>query len=230
MTRDTSDGRRGEPTSRRTFFARSGALGTALLVARVSGAQDTAGPIVPAPAGSSESLQESGSNLGPMDQGAAKSVRRPPKPGSSAKISVAERDAVEHQIRCQCGCTLDVYTCRTTDFACEVSPAMHRDVMALVDGGYDAREIIAAFRETYGDRALMAPTREGFNLVGWAMPFTALAAGGAVIAVLVRRWSRRAAAVRAAERPVAAGTPVVSVNATAEELARIDAAVRGSGG
>jgi cytochrome c-type biogenesis protein CcmH len=159
-----------------------------------------------------------------MDQGAAKSVRRPPKPGVHEKLSVAERDAVEHEIRCQCGCTLDVYTCRTTDFACEVSPAMHRDIMALVEGGYSAQEIIDAFKTTYGERALMAPTREGFNLVGWVMPFTALAVGGAVVAMLVRRWSRRAASVRTAE---GARPPAIHVSATADEMARLDAAVRG---
>jgi cytochrome c-type biogenesis protein CcmH len=160
-----------------------------------------------------------------MDQGAAKSVRRSPKTGTVTKLSVAERDTVEHQIRCQCGCTLDVYTCRTTDFACEVSPAMHRDIMALVDGGYGAQEIISAFKETYGERALMAPTREGFNLIGWAMPFTALATGGVVVALLVRGWSSRAAAVRASQQ--GSHAPLgIHVNATSEELAQLDAAVR----
>lgn len=214
-----------DKTSRRAFLARVTALGAAL-VAQASGAQQTGDLPAQSPAGTSANPLESGSNLFPMDQAAAKSVRRAPKPGAREKLTVAERDTVEHQIRCQCGCTLDVYTCRTTDFACEVSPAMHRDVMALVEGGYGAREIIDAFRDTYGERALMAPTREGFNLVGWAMPFTALVAGAAVVAVLVRRWSGRAAAVRAADggggRP-----PAMHVNATADELARLDAAVRG---
>jgi cytochrome c-type biogenesis protein CcmH len=213
------------PSSRRRFFVRAAALGLTL-AARASAAQQAG--VEPAPAGTSPNPQESGSNLFPMDQAAARSVRKPPKPGVSARLSVAQRDDVEHQIRCQCGCTLDVYTCRTTDFACEVSPAMHRDIMALVEGGYDAREIIDAFKETYGERALMAPTREGFNLVGWTMPFAALLAGGAVVAVLVRRWSGRAAAVRAAQLQRAApATP--GVEATADELARLEAAVRGDG-
>jgi cytochrome c-type biogenesis protein CcmH len=210
-------------SARRKFFVRAAALGLTL-VARQSVAQQSNAE--PAPAGTSANPLESGSNLFPMDQGAARSVRKPPKPGASHKLSVAQRDDVEHRIRCQCGCTLDVYTCRTTDFACEVSPAMHRDIMALVEGGYDAREIVDAFKETYGERALMAPTREGFNLVGWTMPFAALLTGGAVIAVLVRRWSRRAAAVRAAQVPRT--TPTTErVDASAEELARLDAAVRG---
>ena len=213
---------RGAPTvvrrdlDRRRFLALAGALPTVLL-ARHSSAQ--------APAGTSPDPQTSSSNLGPMDQDAARTVRRPPKTGASPGLTVAERDDLEHRIRCQCGCTLDVYTCRTTDFSCQVSPAMHRDVMSLVDGGYDAKEIVAAFEQTYGEQVLMAPTKEGFNLVGWIMPFAALATGAVVVGALVRRWSRRAAMVRVAEarRPA----PAISVDATPEELARLDAAVRG---
>src|SRR6185295_16795915 len=117
--------------------------------------------------------------------------RRPPKPGAKASMSRDERDALEHRIRCQCGCTLDVFTCRTTDFSCQVSPAMHRDVMALVEGGYDAQEIIDAFVGAYGERALMAPSKSGFNLVGWLTPGIALLAGAVALFVVLRRWGSR---------------------------------------
>src|SRR5689334_4172708 len=79
------------------------------------------------------------SNLFAMDQSASRPMRLPPKPGARVVVSTDERDALEHRIRCQCGCTLDVYTCRTTDFSCQVSPSMHRDVMSLVSGGYSAQ-------------------------------------------------------------------------------------------
>ena len=96
-------------------------------------------------------------NLFAMDQSAARPVRLPPKPGATPVLTTAQRDELEHHLHCQCGCTLDVFTCRTTDFSCQVSPAMHRDVMELVKGGYGAQEIIDAFVATYGERALMAP-------------------------------------------------------------------------
>jgi cytochrome c-type biogenesis protein CcmH len=100
---------------------------------------------------------------------------------------------------------------------CEFSPAMHTDVVALVDGGYSADEIIAAFERTYGEQVLMAPKKEGFNWAGYIAPFAAIGAGGAVIATLIKRWERTPA-------PASATLPP---NATAEELARLDAAVRG---
>ena len=130
----------------------------------------------------------------------------------------AQRDDLEHQIHCQCGCNLDIYTCRTTDFACSVSPAMHADVMGLVAGGYGGQEILAAFKSVYGEKVLMAPVRSGFNLVGYTMPFVALGAGAVVVAVLLRRWKSRAAVGVPASRTV--------IDASEGELAALDAAVR----
>ncbi len=40
---------------------------------------------------------------------------------------------------------------------------MHRDVMALVEGGHSAQEIIDAFVGTYSQRVLMAPPRSGIQ-------------------------------------------------------------------
>jgi cytochrome c-type biogenesis protein CcmH len=158
------------------------------------------------------------SNLFAMDQSAARSVRKPPKPGASPSMTPAQRDDLEHRIRCQCGCTLDVFTCRTTDFSCQVSPAMHRDIMSLVEGGYDANEILAAFVDVYGDQALMAPPREGFNIVGYVLPGIAIAIGAVVLVVVMRRWKREAA--------VATAGPAQDIGATPEELRKLDAAIR----
>jgi cytochrome c-type biogenesis protein CcmH len=160
---------------------------------------------------------------GPMAD--AEAVYRPvtlePKPNAKPSMTPAQRDDLEHQIHCQCGCNLDIYTCRTTDFACSVSPAMHSDVMGLVDGGHSAQEILAAFKAVYGEKVLMAPVRSGFNLVGYTMPFVALAAGAIGVAALLRRWKSRA-------RPGAL-IPHSHVDATEGELAALDAAVRKDG-
>ena len=198
--------------SRRTWLrsvavAAAGTAGTAgTAVARGSNAQQGVARIADT------------SNLFPMDQSAARSVRLPPKPSAMPSMPPADRDALEHGINCQCGCTLDVYTCRTTDFSCQVSPSMHRDVMALVDGGYTAQEILDAFVSVYGERVLMAPPKTGFNLLGYIVPSIALAIGAVVIALILRRY-----------RPIAvqpAVSPAATLDATPEELARLDAEIR----
>jgi cytochrome c-type biogenesis protein CcmH len=146
-----------------------------------------------------------------------RAVTLPAKPGATPSMTDAQRDDLEHQIHCQCGCNLDVYTCRTTDFACSVSPAMHSDVMGLVAGGHSAQEILAAFKAIYGEKVLMAPVRSGFNLLGYTVPFIALGTGAVVVAALMRRW-KRTAVVSAAQVP--------HIDATEGELAALDAAVR----
>ena len=145
-------------------------------------------------------------------------VTLPSKPSAQTSMTDAQRDDLEHQIHCQCGCNLDVYTCRTTDFSCSVSPAMHTDVMGLVAGGHTAPEILAAFRSVYGEKVLMAPTRSGFNLVGYTMPFVALGTGAVIVAALIKRWRSRA--------PIVAAVRPDDIDATAGELAELDAAVR----
>jgi cytochrome c-type biogenesis protein CcmH len=161
---------------------------------------------------------------GPMNDGAYKPVQLPGKAGAAPSMSAAARDELEHHLHCQCGCTLDVYTCRTTDFTCPISPAMHQDVMHLVEGGYTGPEIISAFRAAYGERVLMAPVREGFNWAAYIAPFVAIGGGAALVAILTQRW-RHAADDRTQEYH-AARLGSSDVQATPEEMARLEAAIR----
>lgn len=203
-------------TSRRDFL--SGAAVTAASV--VMGARATAQTPQRGAIHDSMSMKDT-TNLFAMDQNAARAVTRPPKPNAVPLLTDTQRDELEHKIHCQCGCTLDVFTCRTTDFTCQVSPAMHQDVVDLVRGGYGAQEIIDAFVDTYGQRALMAPKKSGFDLLAWVTPGIGVIVAGGVLAMLLRRWGQRAATHPA---------PVVTrtyVDATPDELARVEAAVRG---
>ncbi|MEP6731656.1 MAG: hypothetical protein ABJE10_13495, partial [bacterium] len=91
---------------RRDFLARAVLGGAGLLGATTLHAQQSSAP-----------AQGTTSNLFDMNQDAAKTVRRPPKPGATRLMTDEQRDALEREVRCQCGCTLDVYICRTTDFS-----------------------------------------------------------------------------------------------------------------
>jgi cytochrome c-type biogenesis protein CcmH len=96
--------------------------------------------------------------------------------------------AIERRLACSCGCTLDIFTCRTTDFTCTYSPQLHRKVVEMDRAGRTAQEILDAFVAEYGEKALMAPRPEGFNLWGYLLPGSAiLLAGGALVALISRR-------------------------------------------
>jgi cytochrome c-type biogenesis protein CcmH len=144
-------------------------------------------------------------------------VRRTPRPAAVTRLTSLERDAVERMISCPCPCTLDVFTCRTS-MPCGFSPRLHADVVALANGGYSANEILAAFEQSYGEKILMAPHKQGFNWVGWVAPFAAVGGGAVAVGALIRRWGRRAAEVRTASP--------MRIDASDDEMARLEAAVR----
>lgn len=123
--------------------------------------------------------------------------------------------AIEGKLRCTCGCNLDVFTCRTTDFTCATSPAMHRLVLARLDSNQTPDQVIASFVAQYGQSVLMAPPKSGFNLTAYIMPFVGLAIGIGLVGALMRRWIRMRAA-EPAEPP-----PLPGVAASPEELERL---------
>ncbi|CAN5825958.1 hypothetical protein BH24GEM1_BH24GEM1_23770 [soil metagenome] len=131
---------------------------------------------------------------GPLaGQGEVGRLRDPAAAGRPrAPTEIADYDerikAIEHRLACTCGCTLDIFTCRTTDFTCTYSPQLHREVVEMDRAGKTAEEIIDAFVDKYGEKALMAPKPEGFNLWGYLLPGSAiLVAGGALVALISRR-------------------------------------------
>ncbi len=132
------------------------------------------------------------SNYFIMNQSAALPVRLPPKPVAGPSLTPDDVNALERELRCQCGCTLDVYTCRTTDLVCQVAPAMHRDVSTLAAGGYTSDEILSAFAEVYGDRVLMAPPARGFNRLAYALPWLGVVTGAVVLTFALRRRAQEA--------------------------------------
>lgn len=131
-----------------------------------------------------------------MDESAYRPVFKPATPGATPLLDDAARDALEKRLKCPCSCILDVYTCRTTDFACGVSSAMHRDLNRLIAGGYGEQEILDAFVEVYGEVALTEPVQQGFNRLGYVVPAIVLATGALLVTLMLRRWSVEAARSR----------------------------------
>lgn len=103
--------------------------------------------------------------------------------------------AIEKQLKCTCGCNLDVYICRTTDFTCTYSPQLHKEIVALKESGLTADQVIDAYLEKYGSEFRMAPKAEGFNLAGYLVPGIVVLAAGTILALVLRRRTVVAAAM-----------------------------------
>jgi len=63
--------------------------------------------------------------------------------------------------------------------------------------GEKPEQVIAYFRDTYGDRVLQEPPRSGFTALIWILPFVGLIAGVAILVVVLRRMTARSVAVDA---------------------------------
>jgi cytochrome c-type biogenesis protein CcmH len=162
------------------------------------------------PRGVQDSLAGRGS-IGTLRDPSAVGRRRAP---SDPEENAAEIQAIELRLACNCGCTLDVFTCRTTDFSCTYSPKLHREVLALRNEGMSAQQVIDAFVDKYGEKALMAPKPKGFNLAGYLVPGAVITAAGAALAFVIGR--RRAVAAT----PAGSGA-MAPVDASPEELDRL---------
>jgi cytochrome c-type biogenesis protein CcmH len=128
---------------------------------------------------------------------------------------------VELRLACPCPCTLDIFTCRTTDFTCTYSPQAHREIVAMYDRGMRGQDIIDAWVAKHGEEALMAPKPEGFNLAGYLVPGVAVTAAGGLLAWYLAR--RRSVSLEAAGG-AGAGDDLAAVapaGASPEELDRL---------
>jgi cytochrome c-type biogenesis protein CcmH len=198
------DGGRPDLYSRRAFLGAGVATFSALL-----GRPATASPVLQAV---QDSLAGRGARGTLRDPAAAGRPRTPTLAGENDD----EIKAIEQRLACSCGCTLDIFTCRTTDFSCTYSPELHREVLALRNSGKTAREILDTFVAKYGEKALMAPKPQGFNLAGYLLPGAAITAAGAALAWFIGRRKQVAATVPA-QQP---DTPA-PVSASPAELDRL---------
>jgi len=196
----------GASSERRAFLRQVALGGLALAGTRALGAQ-----------GATQALPGSGEN-GKLYNPGAVQQRTPTVKADNDEFIVA----VEHTLKCQCGCNLDVYTCRTTDFTCTTSPALHRDIVALRNKGMTAEQIREDFVQQYGEQALMAPKAEGFNLAGYFVPGILMLLGvGALSAWMLRRQRQMAAAPARHEASTHAVEVAAIGGATSEELERL---------
>jgi len=93
---------------------------------------------------------------------------------------------ISQGLTCQCGCGLTVANCNHP--TCSFSVPVREQIESMIGRGESGAQIIAFYREKYGEKVLSAPTTEGFNLVAWVMPFLVVVLGGAIIVYAANRW------------------------------------------
>ena len=109
--------------------------------------------------------------------------------GGDRAVRATERPTlagISQSLTCQCGCGLTVANCNHP--TCSFSVPVREQIESMIGKGESGAQIVAFYRQKYGEKVLSAPTTEGFNMVAWVMPFLVVVLGGAVIVYTASRW------------------------------------------
>ena len=111
-------------------------------------------------------------------------------------VSEERVQEVAAQLRCVVCQNLSV-----ADSPSEMANQMRAIVRERLRAGERPEQVVQYFVDRYGEWILLAPRRQGFNWLVWLFPVAAVAVGLTVVAVVLRRWTLRAARGAAAGKP-----------------------------
>ena len=104
-----------------------------------------------------------------------------PSPSNAQTTSFSE---VENNLMCTCGCSMVLTSCQ-----CGTADKMRAKIKSMIAQGKSKDQILASYVNLFGETVLSAPTKEGFNLTAWIIPFLAIGAVGFLLYKAVNKWS-----------------------------------------
>ncbi|OGW22827.1 MAG: hypothetical protein A3K09_06705 [Nitrospinae bacterium RIFCSPLOWO2_12_FULL_47_7] len=95
---------------------------------------------------------------------------------------------IENALMCECDdkCGKVLINCN-----CATSDKHRADLKKHIQSGLTKEQIIQVYVDKYGEKVLSAPTKTGFNMTAWVMPFAAILGGGFGIRQILRVWVRK---------------------------------------
>lgn len=97
---------------------------------------------------------------------------------------------VTNVIQCACGGCVNQ---TLHDCTCGFAAAERQRIEQAVQTGRTPEAIIADYVAQHGPQIRIVPEKTGLNLIGWAVPFVAAAAGLVALTGLLLAWRRRTA-------------------------------------
>lgn len=104
-------------------------------------------------------------------------------------VQAGEQEAYDHAVNailCDCGCPPQ----SPADCTCGRAAQMRKEIRGLAASGLTGKEIVQRYVDEHGEGIRIVPLASGFNLVAWIGPLVGLAAGLALVFLVVRRWKR----------------------------------------
>ena len=108
---------------------------------------------------------------------------------SAAAVEVDREDLIRitGNIVCTCGSSGCPPTHLVRHCSCANAQKMSQEVANLLAEGKNDEEIYSYYIERFGVAVMASPDAQGFNLLGWSLPFVALVLGGGVVVGVYRR-------------------------------------------
>jgi cytochrome c-type biogenesis protein CcmH len=111
---------------------------------------------------------------------------------ASAQSKTVSEETV-HEVASRLRCVV-CQNLSVADSPSEMAGQMRAIIRERLAAGASPDEVQRYFVQRYGEWILLSPPRRGFNLLVWLLPFVFVIAGLAVVAILVRQWTRRSRA------------------------------------
>jgi len=92
------------------------------------------------------------------------------------------------QLMCLCGCGATITGCNM--LGCSHSKPAREKLLAMVNAGMSDSAILDSFVQEHGVEILAKPPAQGFNLLGYVVPFIGIAAGLAFVWLVIKRFRK----------------------------------------
>lgn len=122
---------------------------------------------------------------------------------------------LSRDMQCLCGCNATIANCPHAN--CGYATPARKTMRSMLEAGKTYDDVIAYFVAKEGEVALSSPTKKGFNLVGYVMPFIAIIVAGSGVAVTASRWAKKG---KAGGAPQSGQKPVEKVDDVMAEKLR----------
>lgn len=97
---------------------------------------------------------------------------------------------IGEQLICPCGCTQGAIVCNHV--GCPIVTQLRAEIVQRAASTDSDALVLQSFVQEYGTQVLANPTKTGFNLLAWIMPWVALGLGIVLVLWFVQRWRRPA--------------------------------------
>jgi cytochrome c-type biogenesis protein CcmH len=121
-------------------------------------------------------------------------------PGAARAAAPADLEDRVREIASELRCVV-CQNLSVADSPSDLAKEMRNLVREQVQQGKSPKEIQDYFVSRYGEFVLLSPPKRGFNLLVWVLPFLAIAVGGGVVYLVVRRWTESSATGRPPVNP-----------------------------